>query len=104
MRDGLQELEENEQVFRALAHSSRRQILLVLQIRGGTMRAGELARRFACSWPTTTRHLRVLQDAGLVRVERDGRERLYSLDAKTLQRVLGGWVRHFNKQDEESSE
>ena len=59
------------------------------------MRAGEIAQRFACSWPTTTRHLRVLEDAGLVRVAKQGRDRLYRLDTKALQGVLGSWIRNF---------
>jgi DNA-binding transcriptional ArsR family regulator len=94
-RDGLAELDALEQVFAALAHPSRRQILLVLHARGDRVRAGEIAGRFACSWPTTTRHLRVLEDAGLVRVERDGRERLYCLENERLRAVVGDWLAHF---------
>jgi len=94
-RDGLAELDELERIFSALAHASRRQILLVLKARGGRVRAGDIARRFACSWPTTTRHLRVLEEAGLVRVEQEGRERWYVLEMKRLRRVAGGWLRNF---------
>ena len=79
-------------MFAALAHASRRQILLVLELRGGSMTAGEIAARFECSWPTTTRHLRRLERAGLVRVEKAGRERIYRLDAERLQRVAGAWL------------
>ena len=71
---GEKELEDLEIVFRALAHSSRRHILIVLNARGGAMTAGEIAGRFACTWPTTSRHLRILKEAGLVRVEKRGRE------------------------------
>lgn len=94
-RDGLAELDEIEAVFAALAHESRRQILGVLHARGGRVRAGDIASRFACSWPTTTRHLRVLEQAGLVRVERAGRERFYALETERLRRVVGGWLAHF---------
>jgi DNA-binding transcriptional ArsR family regulator len=59
--------------------------------------AGEIARRFGCSWPTTTRHLRVLQEAGLVRVEKAGRERFYELDRRRLLRVAGGWLENFER-------
>jgi DNA-binding transcriptional ArsR family regulator len=48
------------------------------------MTAGELAERFSHSWSTTTRHLQRLEAAGLVRVERAGRERRYTLDADHL--------------------
>jgi DNA-binding transcriptional ArsR family regulator len=94
-RDAGRELAELEAVFGALAHASRRHVLLVLHHHGGEMTAGEIARRFDCSWPTTTRHLRRLEDAGLVRVEKDGRERIYRLEADTLRGVVGGWLGAF---------
>src|SRR5262245_22886986 len=91
-RDGLAELEAQDAVFAALAHASRRHILVVLQARGGRVKAGEIASRFACSWPTTTRHLRVLEDAGLVRVTQRGRERIYTVDRERLERIAGRWL------------
>ncbi|HET6339406.1 MAG TPA: metalloregulator ArsR/SmtB family transcription factor [Polyangiales bacterium] len=84
-----------ETAFGALAHESRRHILLVLHYRGGEMTAGEIANRFACSWPTTTRHLRVLESAGLVRVKKQGRERVYQLDRDRLLTVTSGWFAAF---------
>ena len=92
-RDGLAEVDDVESVFAALAHTSRRQILGVLKARGGRVKAGDIANRFACSWPTTTRHLGVLEAAGLVRVQQSGRERWYVLDSKRLQAIAGGWLR-----------
>jgi DNA-binding transcriptional ArsR family regulator len=89
------ELARAEAVFAALAHEQRRQILLVLRFRGGRMTAGEIADRFACSWPTTTRHLKVLIAAGLVRVERQGRERHYEVDERLLKDTVGGWLKWF---------
>ena len=59
-------LEALEQVFAALGHASRRQILLTVHIRGG-MSAGDIAKRFEHAWPTISRHLRVLEDARLWR-------------------------------------
>ncbi len=44
-----------------------------LSHRGGELPSGYLAQRFAHSWPTSTRHLHVLEAAGLVTVRRDGR-------------------------------
>lgn len=82
-------------MFNALAHASRRHVLVVLSARGGRMTAGEIADRFRCSWPTTTRHLKVLVDAGLVQVTKQGRERHYTLDAERLRRVVGGWLATF---------
>lgn len=60
------------------------------------MTAGDIADRFTCSWPTTTRHLRVLTDAGLVRCVKRGRERLYVLQPERLRQVVGSWLRRFD--------
>lgn len=97
---GERELEEIEEVFRALAHPTRRHILIVIRFRGGEVTAGRIAKRFACSWPTTTRHLRVLEDAGLVAVEKRGRERVYRLMKDKLERVVGGWLGWFREEEE----
>lgn len=88
-------LDDWNAVFRALAHESRRQILLILFYRGGRMTAGEVAGRFSCSWPTTTRHLGVLEEAGLVRVRKRGRKRVYELHRERLLGVTGDWLRAF---------
>jgi DNA-binding transcriptional ArsR family regulator len=100
---GVLELRELERILRAIAHRTRRHVLVVLQARGGRMSAGAIARRFACSWPTTTRHLRVLESAGLVSVDRVGRERQYVLESRRLRRVVGRWLRHFDAGSSERS-
>jgi len=89
------ELHDLDVVFAALAHASRRQILLVLKLRGGAMTAGEIVERFSCKWPTTTRHLRALEDAGLLTVRKEGRERLYELNRDKLLDVVAGWLNWF---------
>jgi DNA-binding transcriptional ArsR family regulator len=80
-------------VVNAIAHPARRQILLTLHFRGGTATAGELAARFEHAWPTTTRHLRVLEDAGLLKHVKSGRTRLYTIDHERLALVTEwlGW-------------
>lgn len=94
---GIQDLEDLDLVFGSLAHRSRRTILSILHARGGEMTSGAIASRFDCSWPTTTRHLRVLEEAGLVRVELQGRERVYKLDTDRLTTVAASWVRRFER-------
>jgi DNA-binding transcriptional ArsR family regulator len=59
------------------------------------MSAGEVANRFTCSWPTTTRHLRVLEAAELLKVDKRGRERVYRLQADHLLEVTSRWLGSF---------
>jgi len=93
---GKQNLADTEVVFAALDSAARRQILMILHFRGDRMTAGEIADRFSCAWPTTSRHLRKLEDAGLVTVERAGREWIYRLNRERL-RVAGDWLGWFAK-------
>ena len=102
MSRGIRELEDLESVFKALAHSSRRHVLVVLNARGGSMTAGDIAGRFSCTWPTTSRHLRVLEDAGLVRVDKRGREWVYVLEKNRLRGVVGGWINWFEEEKKSS--
>ena len=81
-------------VVSAIAHPARRQILLTLHFRGGSATAGELAARFEHAWPTTTRHLRVLEDAGLLKQMKSGRTRVYTIDHERLA-LVSEWLGWF---------
>lgn len=61
------------------------------------MTAGEIAERFGCTWPTTSRHLKVLREAGLVTKVRRGREQVYSLQRRRLRSVVGDWLSWFSE-------
>ena len=76
----------------ALSHEARRHILLILSHLGGELPSGYLATRFHHSWPTTTRHLGVLEKAGLVEVRRQGRNSHYRINRERLSRVVEGWL------------
>lgn len=79
----------------AIDHPARRQILLTVHLRGA-MTAGDIAGRFAHAWPTTTRHLRVLEDAGLLVQEKQGRNRVYHVDHTKLA-ALEDWLTWFKR-------
>ena len=79
-----------DEVFAALAHPARRQILLAIHLRGGSAAAGVIASRFEHAWPTTTRHLSVLATAGLLTRRRAGKSVVYELDYARLA-VLDAW-------------
>lgn len=96
---GVAELAELDRVFGALAHQTRRAILSVLHANDGVMTSGAIAARFNCSWPTTSRHLRVLEEAGLVQTVLRGRERRYQLQTERLRALTTGWINRFDTQD-----
>jgi ArsR family transcriptional regulator len=66
-----------EHVFEALASTPRRKILAYLS--ETSMTAGELANRFEMSKPSLSKHLKILENAKLVRSEKKGQFVHYSL-------------------------
>jgi ArsR family transcriptional regulator len=72
--------------YRALADPTRREILRLLRERD--LLAGELASSFEISWPSVSRHLRVLESAGLVSSRRRGGNIIYSLQTSVLQDIV----------------
>lgn len=71
-----------EGVFRAIADPTRRAILDGLS--GGERTAGEIAGDFGVSRPAISKHLKLLEEVGLVRVEKVGRERRFRADPTPL--------------------
>lgn len=70
-------------VYKALAHPTRREVLALL--RKSPLLAGELADRFAMSWPSLSRHLAVLKDADLISAERQGTKILYRINTSVVE-------------------
>ena len=75
-----------DRIFDALASAPRRQILAFLSQTALT--TSELAARFPMSAPAISRHLSVLENAGLVAGERQGQRVLYRLNRDTLLNAL----------------
>ena len=80
--------------FAALADPTRRAILERLQLGDATV--GELAAPFEISGPAVSKHLRVLERAGLVRRARDGRISRCRLDASPM-RHAADWVADYRR-------
>jgi DNA-binding transcriptional ArsR family regulator len=83
---------QEHDVFHAIAHPTRRAILVTLK--DGERAASELAEPFQMTFAAISQHLRVLQEAELVSVRRDGRHRFYRLDPRPLRDVVS-WVDEF---------
>jgi DNA-binding transcriptional ArsR family regulator len=81
-------------VFEVLAQPIRRSILD--RLRDGEQLVGGLAEALELSQPLTSKHLRVLRDAGLVRVRVDGQRRLYALRPQPLTE-LHEWLEPYRR-------
>ena len=79
-----------DKVFAALASTPRRKILAYLA--EADLTAGEIAARFAMSKPAVSKHLRILEEAGLVRSEKRGQFVHYSFVRQTLAGTLTGFL------------
>jgi DNA-binding transcriptional ArsR family regulator len=81
-------------LWTALADDNRRAILqLLLQ---GPRPVGDLVAASGLSQPSTSKHLRVLREAGLVRVRRDAQRRIYVLDP-TPMADLDAWLAPYRR-------
>src|SRR5262245_16202127 len=95
--------------FEVVAEPARRKILDLLI--DGPRPVGEIVKATGLSQPNTSRHLRILRDAGVVEARPDGQRRLYELRPEGLQEVeawlapyrrmwLGGFDRLGRRLDE----
>jgi len=82
-----------DHTFRALADGTRRSMIHALA-RGETRSAGELGRRFRSAQPTISKHLKVLERAGLVERTVEGRLHRFRLRPKALDDAAGWIARH----------
>jgi len=71
--------------FQALAEPRRRAILML--VKDGPMSVNEIAERFDVSQQAVSQHLRVLLDAGVVDMERQGQRHLYVMRPEGLQAI-----------------
>jgi DNA-binding transcriptional ArsR family regulator len=84
--------EHLDATFSALADPTRRAILAVLS--GGQASVTELARPYRISLPAVMKHLRVLEDAGLVSQEKTGRVRRCRLAVQPLKQATE-WLSYY---------
>ena len=81
-------------VFSALADPTRREMLGRLS--GRTMSVKELSEPFSMSKPAITKHLKVLERAGLLARDKVGRVHHCNLDSRPLRQVAD-WVSHYER-------
>ena len=81
-----------DQIFGALADSTRRGMLA--RLAEGETNITELAKPFDMSQPAISKHLRVLERAGLIERERRGRDH-YIRAVPAPAEQAGGWIAHY---------
>ena len=87
----------DDAVWKALADPTRRTLLDAL--RRGPRTTGELSSLFEMTRFGVMKHLRALEEAGLVLVERRGRERWNHLNPAPIRAIYRRWIRPFEEMD-----
>lgn len=80
--------------FNAVAEPRRRQLLDALA--GGDRRVNDLAGLLEVPQPQVSKHLKVLREVGLVTARREGRQRVYRLDGRSL-KPIHDWVKGYER-------
>lgn len=85
-------------VFAALAEPTRRDMVARLALADATV--GELAEPYDMSMQAVSKHIRVLEDSGLVSRSRDAQRRPVHLQAEVFD-LMTAWIRRYRRQAEE---
>ena len=87
-------MDQLSDVLTAISHPSRRAI--IGQLAGGPARFTDIAKPFDLSLNAITKHLKLLERAGLISREKQGREVLISFRPEPL-RLVSGWVHEYER-------
>lgn len=85
-------IEARRDVFQAIADPTRRQIITL--IARSEMNLNSIADRFEISRPTVSQHVKILQECGIIGIEKRGRERYCRIKPANLRQVAD-WVEPF---------
>ena len=89
-------MEKEQQIFRALADSTRRAVFDLLMEAGISITISHLGEQFAMTRQAITKHIVILQEAGLIDVVVKGRERFCYANPKAL-KFAGEWINKYQK-------
>lgn len=94
LRDAALNTDQLSDVLTAISHPSRRAI--IGQLSAGPARFTDIAKPFDLSLNAITKHLKLLERAGLISREKQGREVFISFQPEPL-RLVSGWVHEYEK-------
>jgi DNA-binding transcriptional ArsR family regulator len=89
-------LKETDKVFKALADPSRRELLDRLHAKNGQT-LSELCKGLYMARQSVTQHLGLLEDANLISVQRQGREKLHYFNPVPIHQIYDRWIRKFEQ-------
>lgn len=90
-------MKEIDKVFKALADPSRRELLDRLHARNGQT-LSELCKGLDMARQSVTQHLGLLEDANLISVQRQGREKLHYFNPVPIHEIYVRWIRKFEQE------
>jgi len=83
-----------QDVFHAIADPTRREIIDLLARR--SLPVNDVAERFDISRPAVSKHIKILNECGLVVIQKKGRKRYCRADTRKLQEVME-WAQRYRK-------
>jgi uncharacterized protein YndB with AHSA1/START domain/DNA-binding transcriptional ArsR family regulator len=86
-----------ELVFKALADPTRRGLMDALLVEDGQT-LSSLVDRFSMTRPAVAKHLRILEEAGLVVTKRRGREKLHFLNVVPIRQIHDRWITKYTEE------
>jgi DNA-binding transcriptional ArsR family regulator len=86
----------DDAIFRALADTSRRQLLDRLHLENGQT-LGELCRGLEMTRQAVAKHLAILEEANLVSWQRQGREKLHFINPVPINEIAERWISKFER-------
>lgn len=95
----MQETPKQESLFQAIADIQRRKILQLLK--RGELSVAEIKAHFEFSGATLSHHLNVLKNAELVRVRRQGQQRIYTLNLSVVEELMLLMNQLLSREDDE---
>ncbi|WP_033959929.1 ArsR/SmtB family transcription factor [Psychroserpens jangbogonensis] len=84
------------QLFKAIADPTRRDIFHALVIASTALSITQIANQFEISRQGVTKHIKTLEDAGLIKLDNKGRERFCYANAKPL-KELNKWMQFYEQ-------
>lgn len=81
-------------VFQAIADPTRRDIIKLISFNSYNVNA--IAKKFAMSRPAISQHIKILEECGLIKMSKQGRERFCEMQPKKLAEVVD-WLKTFNQ-------